>query len=299
MIPIVFSTDNNYVPILAVAITSLLTNAEECYLKIYVAHEGLKEENIELLQALDYSTKAEIAFIDMSVYLSSVNLHTTNRFSRSAYYRILIPKVLTQYEKIIYMDCDVICLGNIKDLYKISLEQNAVGGVMDYVMIHNFSDYLRKKMINTDAYFNSGIIVFDTILYKQSNIEKKCFQYINGDVRYAFPDQDILNLSCEGQVAYLEEGWNYQWHRFFGKFISKYRYKARLDIQDVYIVHYTSEFKPWVVLIAPFADKWWKYYKLLPKHIRQQMRGFFKRENKKFVCTMKERIKRKIQRGLR
>ena len=46
-IPIFFSTDDNYIPYLDVAISSLIANASQDYIyKIIVLNTGLKKENI-------------------------------------------------------------------------------------------------------------------------------------------------------------------------------------------------------------------------------------------------------------
>ena len=50
-IPICFATDDNYVPFLAIAITSLLDNAsKDNFYQIFVLITKLKDENIERIK---------------------------------------------------------------------------------------------------------------------------------------------------------------------------------------------------------------------------------------------------------
>ena len=65
-IPIFFSCDDNYVPFLGVAITSLICNtSEKNNYNIYVLHSGLKNENMKRIKTLE-TQNASIDFVDVS-----------------------------------------------------------------------------------------------------------------------------------------------------------------------------------------------------------------------------------------
>ena len=54
IIPIFFAVDNNYVPFLAVALTSIINNASTFYnYKIHIIQEGITEENMLQLKSLE------------------------------------------------------------------------------------------------------------------------------------------------------------------------------------------------------------------------------------------------------
>ena len=71
VIPIFFATDNNYVPFLAVALTSLLDNASNDYFyKIYILTTSLKKEYIEQLKLICRDARPDgvsIAFVSPSL----------------------------------------------------------------------------------------------------------------------------------------------------------------------------------------------------------------------------------------
>lgn len=295
-VPVVFATDTNYVPILLVAIKSLYLNTAR---DITTLHVFILTEDVQTVSDIvEFEfPNCKISVIDMKPYIQEMNFITTNRFSKSAYYRIFIPKLFSEYKKVIYLDCDIVVCGDIRELYSIDLRDNAVGCICDKVMLYNFKDYLKTKKLNSDYYFNSGVMVFDTRKFQQNHIQEMCNKFINGEEKYSFPDQDILNLACNGFVYDIPESWNYQWHRHFGWLVSKYRFPERLSLDQINLIHYTSEFKPWVLRGGMALSKqWWKYYSDLSAPSRLMIDDFRKRERVKFIYVIINRVKSKIKR---
>ena len=97
-IPICFATDDNYVPFLAVAITSLLDNAsKDNFYRIFVLTTHLKDENIASI--LKQKTEnSSIEFISLAKELDKVQnmFHLRDYYSKETYYRIFIPNLFHQ-----------------------------------------------------------------------------------------------------------------------------------------------------------------------------------------------------------
>ena len=51
--------------------------------------------------------------------------------SLAAYYRIILPSLLPSMEKIIYLDCDVICRSSLAPLYADDMQGFSLKGVID------------------------------------------------------------------------------------------------------------------------------------------------------------------------
>ena len=65
-IPICFATDDNYVPFLAIAVTSLLDNAnKDNFYRIFVLITQLKQENIDRIKKLQ-TPNSSIEFISLA-----------------------------------------------------------------------------------------------------------------------------------------------------------------------------------------------------------------------------------------
>ena len=83
----------------------------------------------------------------------------------------------------------------------------------------------------------------------------------------ACPDQDAINLACEGKIYRLQDSWNFQWHHQFkdfckGELIEDYpeRYQTLLD-DEAKIIHFTSQVKPWNSPNRNHAELFWEHCK--------------------------------------
>ncbi|MCR5765491.1 MAG: hypothetical protein K6G09_05885, partial [Treponema sp.] len=118
VIPICFATDDNYIPLLAVAIASLLDNSsEENFYKIYVLTTQLKEENIQKILKLK-KPNSSIRFVSLAKELDKYTdlFHLRDYYSKETYYRIFIPNLFPQYKKVLYLDCDIVVLKDVAEL---------------------------------------------------------------------------------------------------------------------------------------------------------------------------------------
>ena len=136
-IPVFFATDDNYVPFLGVTLKSMMANASENYFyEIYVLSTKLKDENIEKIQNLvnEEARKIfKIEFVNLTEQLEKVTAKFSLRdyYSMATYYRIFIPDMFPQYDKALYLDCDIAIIGDISELYNHELGSNYIGAIQD------------------------------------------------------------------------------------------------------------------------------------------------------------------------
>ena len=128
-IPIFFSTDDNYIPYLDVAIASLIENASKAQTyRIVVLNTGLDPENIRKIRRNERAG-FQIDFVDISEEVESIKarLKDVYHFSVVTYYRLFIASLFPQYDKVIYLDCDLVVLGDVSELYRVDLGDNILG----------------------------------------------------------------------------------------------------------------------------------------------------------------------------
>lgn len=257
IIPIFFALDDNYVPFFAVSLKSLVLNAsKEYFYRIHVLNDGISEDNkAELRKHL--SENSELIFDDVSPYVEKIKerLSATLRdyYTPSIFYRIFISALYPEYEKAIYLDCDITVVGDISVLYNVDLGDKILGVVPDDIIAgaKEFRDYAEKGIgIKYDRYFNSGVLLMNLDAYKREQIREKFVYYL---VKYNFesaaPDQDYLNALCKDRVMYLERG--------FDRMSTDEDYDGKL-----YIIHYNNFRKPWYYDGVPYEKYFWQYAKL-------------------------------------
>ena len=128
-IPIIFAIDNNVVMPCGVTITSLLKNAKaDTFYDIYVLCNQSKldvDGRKKLNDAFANSGQCRIAFVDVSLGESfkETDWQTTGHLTTAAFYRLAIPLLFPQFEKVIYADADLIFQQDLSELFVNSLQQ--------------------------------------------------------------------------------------------------------------------------------------------------------------------------------
>lgn len=256
-IPIFFATDNNYVPFLAVALTSLLDNASKDYFyKIYVLTTSLRKEYVDELKiicddALPESASIEFVNLREEMDKSSGNFHLRDYYSKETYCRIFIPRVFKQYDKVIYLDCDIVLTGDISELYNIELGENLVAAAGEEVMTSYdvFGNYVEKALgVPREKYFSAGVLLINAKKYREEEIESKFIKLMNAFTFRVTQDEDYLNVLCKGKVKMIDIGWN------------KSAFKTEnFDNRNLKLIHYKINWKPWHYDNIEYEDFFWKY----------------------------------------
>ena len=142
-IPIFFSTDDNYIQFLDVAIASLIANASKKYnYRIIVLNTGLQQKNIDMVKQNERSGFV-IEFVDISEKLGNIKSRFKNvyHFSIVTYYRLFIASLFPQYNKILYLDCDIVINNSISELYNIDIEIGECEGYLAELRYIDGEDY--------------------------------------------------------------------------------------------------------------------------------------------------------------
>lgn len=253
-IPIFFASDDNYVPLLSVAIKSLLTNASKEYIyKIYVLTTDMSMDKREKIAAMA-TENSTIEFVALAKELDKVNylFRLRDYYSKETYYRFFIPDLFPKYKKVIYLDCDIVVNGDISELYNIDLGNNYVAGAPEEVFtLHpNFMDYPRKALgIEPEDYFNAGVMLLNTERLLKDKIAEK---FVALAQKYTFrivQDEDYLNVLLKDHKIILPLDWN------------KTAFKNPAYDKMPKIIHYKIIWRPWHYENVLYEDLFWNFAK--------------------------------------
>ena len=314
--PIVFSTDNNYIPYLSAAIRSLIENAnKKDEYKIFVLYEKLDSENISIIKTMAREN-ITIDFIEITKCLEQFRekFYTKMHISIATYYRFLIPELFKNYEKVLYLDCDLIVNCDVKELFEIDIQDNILVSSVDIVTTDKRNKYY-SALLNLDIepkdYFNAGVYIIDIKNARNFNLLDKCFKALSVYKNLSFMDQTILNIVLKGKYFKVDQKYNLQWQLLFSEyeimeFIDKYLFEEyKKAIYEPKIIHYTSSTKPWNSIKRKqyLAHYFWKYARLTPFYeiILFKMFASVEEEYKKITklellnCKIKSKIPWKKQ----
>lgn len=254
IIPIFFAIDNDYTPFLAVAIQSLIDNAtKDYYYTIKILHTNVNEDNKKIIKKYE-SENVNIEFVDLNYYIERVKdkLYTRDYYTMTTYFRLFLPNLYPQYDKVLYLDSDIIILDDIAKLYNTDMENNLVAAAPDDIIQNNkvFQDYAEKVVgvVSYKNYFNAGVLLMNLDELRKFNFQDK-FMYLLGTVKFSVAqDQDYLNRLCKGRVKLLDNSWDVMPVA-----------TNTVDIEDIKLVHYNFAYKPWHFEDVLYNEFFWKY----------------------------------------
>lgn len=200
-VPVVMFTDNNYVIPTIVTITSLIENKNvNTEYGIYVLGNNLSEENLRLLNSLS-GVKAENHKSRFSQFEG-----THQHVSSTDLFKFDLPETFPQYDKILYMDVDMIVQGDLSSLYATELGDNYVAAVKDIACTLRGKHHIRN---NLSFYFNAGMMLLNLKKMRNENISEKLIDYKLHKDQGFFMSQDALNCTFAERVILLSPTYNY------------------------------------------------------------------------------------------
>ncbi len=248
-IAICLSSDNNYVQHLGAAISSVLKNKNaDDFINIYIIDGGIQTENIEKLKSFEQKYDCKVEFVKpIAEKLKNCVTFRGDYISVATYYRLLIPEIIPNEDRVIYLDCDMIIRKSLKELYGKDFGNNLVLGVRDVGFEGG------TKRLRIEKYINAGMLLMNSKQMREENTVEKIFNWINDNKdKIECHDQDVINAACAGRIEYIENIYNAQ--------VRKNNYSEFSEIEDPAILHFISPKKPWTLWKPLDYTKWGKEY---------------------------------------
>lgn len=274
MINILLATDDNFVQHCCVTITSVLVNNQDVV--IYLFTEGLTSEHVEQLNSVATAYGGELHIhkvrheqvkdFPMPSYMSS-------HISIATYYRLFAAIILPDtVEKIIYLDCDIVVRGSLKELWDTPMDDYALAAVYQSNEHSEGGEngphsYTRLGIPPEDGYFNAGVLLLNLKYWRDNNVTNRLFAFIKDHYELIHAhDQDTLNAVLHSEAAVLSPTWNFREHFLDG---IDYTYPSKINYSDlpVYpiIIHFVSKPKPWEYYCShPLKNEYYHYLNMTP-----------------------------------
>ncbi|MDR2737351.1 MAG: glycosyltransferase family 8 protein [Puniceicoccales bacterium] len=236
---VAFVFDDKFSDLFMVAAYSAAKNTQ-FDLAIYIVDCGISEKNRKrICEMLGGLTNVKSTQFGIPTRIDTFEKYPIQgRFSSAIFYRLAIPEIFPTLDRVIYLDCDVVVVGDIADMWNEDLRCRALGVVDE----RNFHVPGKRKIAMgftvLRCYFNSGVLLIDYKKFLASKIFERVLNLIHTtEFSLMYPEQDAMNLclSC-GEYAILSPKYNFI---PFGS-VSKSTIKA---IKKPVIVH-NADWKP-------------------------------------------------------
>jgi lipopolysaccharide biosynthesis glycosyltransferase len=243
--------------------------------KIFILHRDITEEyHILLLEQTRKNRNFDLELVNVDKYISQYHFDISNRndITIETFFRLLIPAIFSDYEKILYLDCDMLCCGDINLLFSTSLENHVLAATRD---LWNISEYYRSKnktdlneiafLHNPDNYFSSGTMLINVKKFNEHIDPDELLRMASSKI-WKTLDQDVLNHVLEGKVLFVSNEWNFLSVRFDGvnhiKYLPPYLQEEYFNAKkSPKIIHFAGDArKPWENFVnVQYSDLFWKY----------------------------------------
>ena len=278
-VPIVFAANQGFAPVMAVAIASVLQHCSDARnYDIVVLESNVTEDTKRIIQSMAKDREnVSIRFYHALPIIAQYDLKANEHITVETFYRFIIQDVLPDYEKVVYLDGDLVCCCDIARLYDVDVEDYYLAAALDPDMLGNLNlseervNYLRQelKMEEPYSYFQAGVLLLNTKRMRAAYSTEEWLRFACH--RYQFSDQDVLNRYCQGHVKYLDMSWNVltdcEHYRVpvIIKAAPEKVYAAYMQArQEPKIIHYAGYQKPWKYHDVDFESAFWEYAHATP-----------------------------------
>lgn len=232
-------------------LTMDLSDVDKKYQPITEKHRKFLEDMVKEQNSESTVTLIDITDIYKSSMLNSKNLK--NHFTPYAQLRLFADMIPEIPYKIIYLDTDTICNGDLKELFKIDITDYELACVDD---LYNWLNPYRWKVKH---YFNSGVLLLNMKAIRKTKLFKKSREMVATKKMFS-PDQDALNFLVEKKLVLPN------------KFNAKDKYYKEIIVHHFCNVrkkhHFFFRVKPWMVDLV--KEKMDAYNDLLDEFVERK-----------------------------
>lgn len=228
MLNVTFASNNEYSPLLLIALTSLLEHNYKDFncINVYILDDGINDSNKNKIYSLTDKYSCKITFIntkfnEIDIELIPISKKLTDPTSTTeyltAYSRLFISSLLPdELDKVLYLDCDALILGSYKTLWNMDISEYYCAGVLD-IMTET-----TKKLYGfdeTDSYINSGFLYINLKKWRETHVEDKFLKFLEENQgKWFMLDQGVINNVLRHKIKVVEPKYNlmppYQFHDY-------------------------------------------------------------------------------------
>ncbi|MGY6550197.1 MAG: glycosyltransferase family 8 protein [Roseinatronobacter sp.] len=242
---IVTASDRNYIPGVLVLIASAARHNPGA--RFTVLAVDWQEADFTRLAALAQHLDVPITPLPLgSDRLDGLSV-TRRHLTTTTYARLLLPELLPDAARVLYMDCDMVVTGSLDGAWTCDLGDHLVAAVP---CPGPNPDVLRLLGLQTGAYVNGGFLLLNLALWRAEKIAETCLDaLIRTPEKFPTQDEAALNHFCAGRILYLPAIYNI--------YATQFLYPEQLcPPEEIRVLHFIVGKKPWVRK-STFSPVWY------------------------------------------
>ena len=254
-ISIAYAPDDKYINQTVVSMKSALEHNEQ--VEFIIMYSKLSAESMQKLGAVGGSLRLikmdENQFADLTL---------SKWVTVQAWFRIKLPDLCKDLDKVLYLDCDTLIRGNLDELFSLDLTDKYLAGVKD---VWGVSKYVKRLDMKSGVYVNSGMLLFNCDYCRKEHFFDKVVDFAKNNAKIIeFCDQDSINkvvdehkLVISPKYNLMDTWWRGGYYEFEGEEETEYL-RAK---ENPVIVHLTGLKPAFKGCGNKFKDEWWEVAK--------------------------------------
>jgi lipopolysaccharide biosynthesis glycosyltransferase len=134
----------------------------------------------------------------------------TKDFTRKAtWYRIFLPELLPELDRILYLDSDLLILDSLDSLFATHLADNCLGAVTNVFQLNHLHRPSELGLAGPREYFNAGVLLMNLDQMRQEGATSALLAFAREHTpQIEWRDQDVLNVVLGDRRLPLQPRWN-------------------------------------------------------------------------------------------
>ena len=254
-ISIAYAPDDKYVNQTVVSMKSALEHNEQ--VEFIIMYSKLSAESMQKLGAVGGSLR--LIKMDESQF---ADLTLSKWVTVQAWFRIKLPDLCKDLDKVLYLDCDTLIRGNLDELFSMDLTGKYLAGVKD---VWGVSKYVKRLGMKSGVYVNSGMLLFNCDYCRKEHFFDKVVDFAKNNAKIIeFCDQDSINkvvdehkLVISPKYNLMDTWWRGGYYEFEGEEEAEY-----LQAKENPVIAHLTGLKPAFKGCGnKFKDEWWEVAK--------------------------------------
>jgi lipopolysaccharide biosynthesis glycosyltransferase len=255
--------DAAYAPWAGTSIKSCLASNPERIMRFDVLHDGsLNGADQDRFQEMVRNSSSDVQFHTVGRNRLE-GIPFTEQFGPIVWLRFLLPELLADAERVLYLDADTLVTGGLDGLFDMALGDSALAAVPNVVEPAARSHVSDLGLHYPGGYANSGVLLLDLELMRKEGSTDQLLRYaVDNRAKLLWPDQDALNVVFADRWTRLHPRWNAQnslwsWSEWAAEVFDEATVREAIAEPSIRHFEGPSLSKPWHYLCPhPWRDQY-------------------------------------------
>lgn len=210
-IHVVCVADANYGPYAGITLASVLTANAGDAIHMHLFSDGIADSDIRRVAIMARRFDAQFSIYDIKTTLQSISTLPAriNHYTRTCYGRLFLAEFLSpEITRAIYIDCDIICVAGLRELWTVGADIALLGAVRDPWIDEDCAHKRALGMPENHPYFNSGMLLINVEAWRRQNISDRLRHFLSAPRLLKHADQDVINTELWHEITEIPRRWN-------------------------------------------------------------------------------------------